>query len=90
MPIIAALANRRAMKRYQSFLDAMGNLGDMLDDADRVIAQMADMYVGASGWKVPDKREVIAARNRVTRKLELLRRAAKRYEAELISNEWKV
>jgi hypothetical protein len=89
--MVVQSANRHALRKYEEFTGALETVRLALEEADPVIAAMRDCDVGrAHGWKVPAKKEVTAARKKVTELLDRLRAQSKRYEKELIANGWRV
>jgi hypothetical protein len=83
--------NNHALNKYQEFTGALETVRIALAESDPVIKVMAESGPDRSaGWKVPDKKEVLAARKAVTDLLDRLRAKAKQYETQLIANGWRV
>lgn len=81
--------NRRAMDKYRQFVSAMDMVLESFDSLDSVIAEV-DPKNSAGGWTVATQKELQGYRARAFDELERLRTIAKKYEAELISREWRV
>lgn len=81
--------NRRAMEKYREFVSAMDMVLESFDSLDAVIAKV-DPKSAAGGWTVATQKELHGYRVRAFEELERLRTIAKKYEAELISREWRI
>lgn len=81
--------NRRAMDKYREFVAAMDMVLESFDSLDAVIARI-EPKKAAGGWTVATKKELQGYRARAFDELERLRTIAKKYEAELVSREWRV
>ena len=89
--MVVQTVNSHALRKYEEFTSALETLRIALEEADPVIAAMTDARVDRHfGWKVPAKKEILAARKKVTDLLDTLRAKAKEYEKELIANGWRV
>ena len=89
--MVVQSANRHALRKYEEFTGALESVRLALEEADPVIAAMKDGDGGrAHGWKVPAKKEVLAARKKVSELLDRLRAESKKYEKELVANGWRV
>lgn len=88
--MVTQVANKYAVRKYQEFQQAIGQVKQVLDDSDRVLKSMRDVGNQASGWRIPDKKELHGLRNKAEKQLQQLRAASKKYEAELMANGWKV
>jgi hypothetical protein len=85
--IVQKMVNRRAQKRYATFWNCLLQLGLVLEDARRLAARMDDSE--KPPWHVADKATITKGAKRVERTLGVLSTSAKRWEAELISREWR-
>ncbi|MEU0466704.1 hypothetical protein ABZ215_22105 [Amycolatopsis sp. NPDC006131] len=81
--------NRRARERYGSFVVAMDLVLEALEDLTGLIEKVDDKHAG-SGWTVATQDELKGYRTQATDELERLRTAAKKYETELVSRDWRV
>lgn len=81
--------NRRARQQYASFVASMNLVLHTLDEANSLIGKVQKRPVGAS-WTVATRSELRAMRRRAVEELDRMRAKAKKYEAELLSREWRV
>ena len=89
--------NRRALRRYGEFWRALALVGNALAEAEQLAAKAADNHTGhpsASGkqtahWSAPTPEELRAAAKKAGRALHTMSSAAKKWEAELVSREWR-
>jgi hypothetical protein len=89
--MVVQAVNSHALNKYRDFTGALETVRIALAESDPVIKVMVEHGPDRSaGWKVPDKKEVLAARKRVTDLLDQLRAKAKQYETQLIANGWRV
>ena len=85
--------NRRALRRYGEFWRALQMVGAAIAEAEKLAAK-ADTGTGKRGgarahWATPTPEEMKSAAKKSGRALEVMSVAAKRWEAELISREWR-
>ena len=85
--------NRRALRRYGEFWRALQLVGAAIAEAEKLAAK-ADTGTGKRGgtrahWATPTPEEMKSAAKKSGRALEVMSKAAKRWEAELISREWR-
>jgi hypothetical protein len=89
--VVNQTVNNMALRRYEEFTSAIETVRIALEEADPLIKAMNDHAPGRPhGWKIPDKKEVVAARVRATELLDHLRTQAKYWEKELVSRRWRV
>ena len=81
--------NRKARERYGSFVSAMDMVREALDNLAPVIVKVRKPS-GGSGWTVPTREELQGLKRTATEELERLRAKSKKYEAELVSREWRL
>ncbi|MBB4906360.1 hypothetical protein [Actinophytocola algeriensis] len=81
--------NRKARQKYASFVSAMDMVREALDNLTPVIAKVRKPS-GSSGWTVPTREELAGLKRTATEELERLRAKSKKYEAELVSREWRL
>ena len=81
--------NRKARQKYASFVSAMDMVREALDNLNPVIAKVRKPS-GGSGWTVPTREELAGLKRTATEELERLRAKSKKYEAELVSREWRL
>lgn len=85
---IAAI-NRRAQQRYATFVGAMDMVRETLDEANKLVAKMPKQPASRS-WTVSTRAELQGLRRTAVGELDRLRKKSKRYEAELVSREWRL
>jgi hypothetical protein len=83
-----AAINRRAQGRYSEFVTAMDLLAGLFDELDKLINKVDDGKV-AGGFTLATKDELKGYRRTAFESLDRLRTHAKRYEAELVSRDWR-
>lgn len=81
--------NRWARERYSTFVTSMDMVLEALEGLDELIAKVDDKHAG-QGWTVATQDELRGFRTQAVDELERLRLAAKKYEAELVSRDWRV
>ena len=95
--------NRRALRKYGEFWRALQLVGDALVEAEKVAAQATDgkdkrrsgkgvsAKAGVEGrhWSVASPEEISAAAKKSHNSLRVMAASAKKWEAELISREWR-
>jgi len=84
--------NRRALRRYGEFWRALQMVAAAIAEAEKVAAK-ADPGKrrggGRAHWSTPTPEEMKASAKKAGRALEVMSKSAKRWEAELISREWR-
>jgi hypothetical protein len=85
--VVQRLVNRRAQAKYATFWNSLMQIGGVLDDARKLANRIDDS--SPPPWHVADAATVRKAANRVERALEILSKSGKKWEAELISREWR-
>ena len=85
--------NRRALRKYGEFWRALQMVGNALAEAEKTAAK-ADSGSkrrggGRAHWSTPTPEEMKASAKKAGRALEIMSKSAKRWEAELISREWR-
>lgn len=84
--------NRRALRRYGEFWRALQLVAAAIDQAEKLAAKTDTGIKRGSGrahWATPTPEELKAAAKKSGRALEVMSKAAKRWEAELVSREWR-
>lgn len=81
--------NRRAQQHYATFVAAMDQVLESLQRLDPLIEQVDDS-TPETGWSAVPRDELTAYRIRAVDELERLRTTAKKYEANLISRDWRL
>lgn len=86
--------NRRALRRYGEFWRALQMVGNALAEAERVAAKATDHRSnsgrdGGAHWSTATPEELRAAARKAGDSLHVMSGAAKKWEAELISREWR-
>lgn len=89
--MVVQTVNRHALHKYEELTSALETVRIALAETDPLIKAMGESTPDRShGWQVPAKKEVLAARSKVTDLLDVLRAKAKEYEKQLIANGWRV
>lgn len=81
--------NRRARQKYASFVSAMDMVREALDEAHKLVAKMPKQPTSAK-WTVSTREEMQGLERNAVGELERLRKKSKRYEAELVSRDWRL
>lgn len=81
--------NRRARERYSTFVTSMDMVLQALEGLNELIGKVDDKHTGP-GWTVATQDELTGYRMQAVDELERLRVAAKKYETDLVSREWRV
>lgn len=89
--------NRRALRKYAAFWAALHAVGEALDQAEKLAARAADTRPakasnGAGGrrsWSAATPEEMRAAAKKAHQSLRIIAASAKRWEADLISRDWR-
>ncbi|MGH3903183.1 MAG: hypothetical protein ACRDTE_03165 [Pseudonocardiaceae bacterium] len=80
--------NRRAMAKYASFWQALVFVGQAIEEARTVGKRVADVPV--KSWQIATAEDIARAAKRVDGSLGTLAKSARRWEAELVSRDWRV
>lgn len=81
--------NRHARARYATFVASMDLVRHALDEVNQLIGKVQKRPAGAR-WRVATRAELRAMRRRALDELDRMRAKSKKYEAELLSREWRV
>ena len=84
--------NRRALRRYGEFWRALQLVGAAIAEAEKLAAKAdtgGKRGVVRAHWATPAPEELKSAAKKSGRALEVMSKAAKRWEAELVSREWR-
>jgi hypothetical protein len=84
--------NRRALRRYGEFWRALQMVGTALAEAEKTAAKAdsgGKRGGGRTHWSTPTPEEMKASAKKAGRALEVMSKSAKRWEAELVSREWR-
>jgi len=81
--------NRRAQQQYATFVAAMDHVLEALQQLDPLIVRVEEP-ANETGWTKVTQDELTAYRNRAVDELERLRTTAKKYEANLVSRDWRL
>jgi hypothetical protein len=83
--------NRRALRRYGEFWRALQMVAAAIAEAEKVAAKAdpGKRRGGRAQWSTPTPEEMKASAKKAGRALEIMAKSAKRWEAELISREWR-
>lgn len=85
--VVQKLVNRRAQAKYATFWNSLLQVGMVLEDARKLADRMDDS--DRPPWHVADAATIRKAVRRVENSLGTLSKSGKRWEAELISREWR-
>ena len=87
--------NRQALKKYGEFWAALNAVGEAVEQARKVAAQISDGEAGGPSratlrkWSMPTGDEVTKAVRKCDTALGIIVRSARKWEAELVSREWR-
>ncbi|GAB3479373.1 hypothetical protein [Amycolatopsis cihanbeyliensis] len=81
--------NRRAQAKYAEFVSALDLVREALEEIDTLIGRV-DPKRASGGWTVATPKELKGLRRAAMEQLNTLRASAQKYEAELISREWRL
>jgi hypothetical protein len=84
--------NRHALRRYGEFWRALTLVGTAVGEAETLAAKAVDVEpaLGSGGnWAAPTAEEMRAAAKKAGQALQVISRSARKWEAELISREWR-
>jgi hypothetical protein len=86
--------NRRALRKYAEFWAALHAVGAALEQAEKFAQKAADAQPvtatgGRSHWTVASPDEMRAAAKKAHRSLRVISTSAKKWEADLISRDWR-
>jgi hypothetical protein len=87
--------NRRALRKYAEFWTALQAVGAALEQADKLAAKIQDNQPakasagGRRSWSVATPEEMRAAAKKAHASLRVIATSAKRWEADLISRDWR-
>lgn len=97
--------NRRALRKYGEFWRALQLVGDALAQAEKVAAKATDSSTGkrnrtggkgasakageGAHWSVASPEEISAAAKKSHSSLRVMAASAKKWEAELVSRDWR-
>jgi hypothetical protein len=86
-----APVNRRALRKYGEFWRALQLVGNAVAEAEKLAARAGQVEPGrgAGNWAVPTADELRRATKKAGQSLHVMSRSAKKWEAELISREWR-
>ncbi|MEU6645496.1 hypothetical protein ABZ863_23490 [Saccharomonospora sp. NPDC046836] len=81
--------NRRAQQNYATFVAALDLVAEQFDEIDKLIDRVDDRKA-AGGFTIATKDELQGLRRKAFDELDRMRTAAKKYEAELVSRDWRL
>ncbi|MER7116691.1 hypothetical protein ACWGRK_20565 [Saccharomonospora azurea] len=83
--------NRRAQQKYGTFVSAMDMVVEALEELDKFIDRIDDGKAEDGAWSVAATQDELKGyRRKAVDELGRLRAKAKKYEAELVSRDWRV
>jgi hypothetical protein len=84
------LANRRALRQYGVFWRAVQAVDQAIADAEKLGSEAEDISKQEGQPRtVPSAEELRAAAKKAGRGIEIMAKASKKWEAELVSREWR-
>ncbi|GAA5159824.1 hypothetical protein GCM10023321_43790 [Pseudonocardia eucalypti] len=81
--------NQRALRKYQEFWKSLVLLDVAMGDIEKLINEAADHKATVASYRIPDAEELMKAAKKAGRSLQIMVTASKKWEAELVSREWK-
>jgi hypothetical protein len=83
--------NRRALRKYGQFWRSLQLVGHAVAEAEKlaVKAGQSEPARGSQNWAVPTADELRRASKKAGQSLHVMANSAKKWEAELISREWR-
>ena len=88
--------NRRSVAKYGEFWTALQQVGDALAQVEKLGAKAQDANkarasagIGGRSWSVATPEEIRAAAKKAHHSLKVIATSAKRWEADLVSREWR-
>lgn len=86
-----APVNRRALRKYGEFWRALLLVGNAVAEAEQLVVRAGrdGASSGAGKWAVPTSDELRRSAKKAGQSLHVMSRSAKKWEAELISREWR-
>ena len=89
--VTIAPVNRRALRKYGEFWRALQLVGNAVAEAEKLAAKagQAESGKGSGNWAVPTAEELRRAAKKAGQSLHVMSGSAKKWEAELISREWR-
>ena len=90
--INVAPVNRRALRQYGEFWRALQMVGQALAEAERLAARSVDIEAkttAVTNWAVPTAEELQSSAKKAGKSLHVMSAAARKWEAELVSREWR-
>jgi hypothetical protein len=85
------VVNKAAQENYATFRSAIVLLQETVDEHVRgFIAKAEDADIPVGAWVVPTTDELKSLCDKAVREVEEFTKEAKKYEAELVSRNWRV
>jgi hypothetical protein len=82
--------NKRAQERYNSFVTALNMATDQINEVGKLIERMRKTKTAPGSWRVATPEQLRKLMKDSLLALEELKAHAKKYEAELVSRDWRV
>jgi hypothetical protein len=86
--VVEAVVNRRAVRKYGELVSAMTHLWVVLEEARTVIERVPDL--AGRSLRVPSREELLALQRKAEQDLKGLEARSRRYQAELVSRDWRI
>ena len=93
--VFSGVVNRRAQRKYAEFWTALHAVGVALEEAEKLAAKAQDAQRAKASngarrqWSVASPEEIRSAAKKAYRSLQIIGTSAKKWEADLISRDWK-
>lgn len=89
--VSVAPVNRRALRKYGEFWRALQLVGNAVAEAEKLAVKAGEGEPArcSGNWAVPTSDEVRRAAKKAGQSLHVMSRSAKKWEAELVSREWR-
>lgn len=87
--VLDLVVNRRSKRKYDEFVSAVNQAWIVLEDIRKVI-EKADIGDRPRASRVRGKDELLELQARAEKSLDVLESKARRYQAELVSFEWRL
>jgi hypothetical protein len=81
--------NQRALRRYQQFWQSLVTLDVAMGEVEKLINSLADHDDATVSYRIPDAEELSKAARKAGRSLQIMVTASKKWEADLVSREWR-
>jgi hypothetical protein len=84
------VVNRRALRKYREFVGALETVWMVLDDARKLADRVPNEPHTPPSWRVATGPELRGYVRSAVEHTDALQARARKYEAELVSREWRI